>query len=180
MGYIRNGRNTTMRRDRILIVLVVLALSSGVHLSAEPSATSVGLGFSFGAAFPVGSTTNIPNVDGGPSFNWGFYVNIPLISTFHIAPSSELYKFDTQNATDIDLAFKFIVPLGDFDVYAGLSPGLTTVTDVLAPHVGLLGGAAFRLISNLDAFVQAKYAILFEGSRNMGVFHLNAGVLFAF
>jgi len=28
--------------------------------------------------------------------------------------------------------------------------------------------------------VQAKYNLLFEGSRNMGVFHLNAGILFAF
>lgn len=169
-----------MQHAKTLIVLVILALSSAVSLSADPSATSVGLGFSFGAAFPRGSTADIPSADGQPSFNWGFYVNIPLISTFHITPSSELYKFNTQNATDVDLAFKFIVPLGDFDIYAGLSPGLTTVADVLAPHVGLLGGAAFRLISNLDAFVQAKYNILFEGSRNMGVFHLNAGILFAF
>jgi hypothetical protein len=167
-----------MQRPHILIVLVVLALWAALPLSADPSATSVGLGFSFGAAFPQGSTTNIPSA--GASFDWGFYVNIPLISTFHITPSSELYKFGSQNATDVDVAFKFIVPLGDFDLYAGLSPGLTTVADVLAPHVGVLGGAAFRLISNLDAFVQAKYNILFEGNRNMGVFHLNAGVLFAF
>jgi hypothetical protein len=169
-----------MQRAFTLLVLVVLALSSAAPLSADPSAASVGLGFSFGSAFPVGSTANIPRSGGQPSFNWGFYVNIPLISTFHITPSSELYKFSSQNATDVDLAFKFIVPLGDFDVYAGLSPGLTTVTDVLAPHVGILGGAAFRLISNLEAFAQAKYNVLFEGSSNMGVFHLNAGILFAF
>ena len=46
------------------------------------------------------------------SFAYGFYVDIPLISTFHITPSSELYKFADQNATDFDLAFKFIIPLG--------------------------------------------------------------------
>ena len=169
-----------MHRAHTLILLVVLALSVTISLSADPSATSVGLGFSVGAAFPTGSTVNIPSTDGQPSFNWGFYVNIPLVSTFHITPSSELYKFNTQNATDVDLAFKFIVPLGSFDVYAGVSPGLTTVADVLAPHVGILGGAAFRLISNLDAFIQAKYSVLFEGSRNMAIFHLNAGILFAF
>jgi hypothetical protein len=168
-----------MQRVLTLIALLVLALSSAVPLSADPSATSVGLGFSFGAAFPQGSTANIPS-GAGPSFNWGFYVNIPLISTFHITPSSELYKFGSQNAPDVDLAFKFIVPLEGFDIYAGLSPGLTTEADVLAPHVGLLGGAAFRLVSNLDAFVQAKYNVLFEGSRNMGIFHLNAGIIFAF
>ena len=167
-----------MKRAQTLILLVILALGAALPLSADPSATSVGLGFSFGAAFPQGSTTNIPSA--GASFDWGFYVDIPLISTFHITPSSELYKFGAQNATDEDVAFKFIVPLGDFDLYAGVSPGLTTVADVLAPHVGLLAGGAFRLVSNLSAFVQAKYNLLFEGSRNMGVFHLNAGILFAF
>ena len=167
-----------MKHANILIVLVVLALSAALPLSADPSATSVGLGFSFGAAFPQGSTPTIPS--SGASFDWGFYVDIPLISTFHITPSSELYKFSSQNATDVDVAFKFIVPLGNFDLFAGVSPGLTTVADVLAPHVGLLGGGAFRLVSNLDAFVQAKYSLLFEGGRNMGVFHLNAGILFAF
>jgi hypothetical protein len=169
-----------MQRPLIPIALVVLALLFTVPLFADPSATSVGLGFSVGAAFPQGSTAGIPNTDGQPSFDWGFYVNIPLVSTFHLTPSSELYKFNMQNATDVDLAFKFIVPLGSFDLYAGVSPGLTTVADVLAPHVGILGGAAFRLISNLDAFVQAKYCVLFQGSQNMGIFHLTAGMLFAF
>ncbi len=167
-----------MKRAQTLIILVIVGLSAALPLSADPSATSVGLGFSFGAAFPQGSTTNIPSA--GASFDWGFYVNIPLISTFDITPSSELYKFGSQNATDVDMAFKFIVPLGDFELFAGVSPGLTTVADVLAPHVGLLGGGSFRLISNLDAFVQAKYNLLFEGSRNMGVFHVNMGMLFAF
>jgi hypothetical protein len=167
-----------MKRAQTLIALVILALSAALPLSAEPSTTSVGLGFSFGAAFPQGSTTNIPAA--GASFDWGFYVNIPLISTFDITPSSELYKFGSQNATDVDVAFKFIVPLGDFNIFAGVSPGLTTVADVLAPHLGLLGGATYRLISNLDAFVQAKYNLLFEGSRNMGVFHINVGILFEF
>jgi hypothetical protein len=169
-----------MQRSRILIVVFVLALSSVVCLSAEPSATSVGLGFSMGAAFPQGNTAKIVPANGQPSFDWGFYVNIPLVSTFHITPSTELYNFNSQNATDVDLAFKFIVPIGDFNIYAGVSPGLTTVIDVTAPHVGVLAGAGFRLVSNLDAFVQARYNVLFEGGVNMGVFHLTAGILFAF
>jgi hypothetical protein len=180
MGYSRERRNTAMPRMLPLFVLVVLALSSAVPLSADPSATSVGLGFSFGAAFPQGSTTNIPNTEGQPSFNWGFYVNIPLISTFHITPSTELYKFDAQNATDVDLAFKFIVALDDISLFAGVSPGVTTVADVLAPHVGVLLGAGFPLVSNLDAFIQAKYNILFDANQNIRIFHVSAGVLFAF
>ncbi len=164
----------------ICVVLTLCALALGGPLFAQSSATSVGLGLSLGTALPQGSTASIASTDWQPSFNWGFYVNIPLISTFHITPSSELYRFNTQNATDIDLAFKFIVPLGDFNVYAGVAPGLTAVQDVLALHVGAIGGASFRLISNLDAFAQVKYTVLFEGDRNIHILHLNVGVLFTF
>jgi hypothetical protein len=143
-------------------------------LAAQSSATSVGL------ALPNGGTTSLSSPGWQTAFDWGFYVNIPLVSTFHITPSSELYKFDNQNATDVDLAFTFIVPLGAFDAYAGVAPGLTAVQDILAPHIGALGGVAIRLISNLDAFAQVKYTVLFEGGRNMGILHATAGVLFAF
>ena len=114
------------------------------------------------------------------SFNWGFYVNIPLLYTFHITPSSELYKIQDQNATDIDLAFKFIVPLSTLAVYAGFVPGLTAISNVLDLHIGVLGGVTFPLVSNLDLFLQAKYNILFDGGQNMQIIHANAGVLFKF
>ena len=54
------------------------------------------------------------------------------------------------------------------------------VADVLAAHVGALGGVSFRLVSNLEAFVQVKYIVLFDGNQNLGVFHANAGILFTF
>jgi hypothetical protein len=169
-----------MKRQLIHTLILVLGLLSALPLCADPSATSVGLGFSIGATFPQGNTDNISSTDWPPSFNWGFYVNIPLISTFHITPSTELYKFDAQNATDVDLAFKFIVALDDISLFAGVSPGVTTVADVLAPHVGVLLGAGFPLVSNLDAFIQAKYNILFDANQNIRIFHVSAGVLFAF
>ena len=123
---------------------------------AAQSENPVGLGISLGAAVAEGSTPNIPNSGGSMSFNWGFYVDIPLLYTFHITPSSELYKLQDQNATDIDLAFKFIVPLSTLAVYAGWFRGSTAVTNVLDPHVGVLGGATFQLVSNLDVFLQGK------------------------
>ncbi|HUI72574.1 MAG TPA: hypothetical protein VL354_18785, partial [Spirochaetia bacterium] len=112
--------------------------------------------------------------------NWGFYVDIPLIYTFHITPSAELYKLQDQNTTDIDLAFKFFVPLSGFAIYAGFAPGLTAVTTILDPHIGVLAGATFQLVSNLDAFVQAKYNIVFDGGQYVQIFHANAGILFKF
>ncbi len=166
---------------RMVFSVGILALiMAAAPLSAQTSGSSVGLGLSLGAAFPSTAPLSVTGADTSVSFDWGFYVNIPLVYTFHLTPSSELYRFGTQNATDFDIAFKFIVPLSLFNIYAGFVPGLTTVSDVLAVHVGALAGGSFHLISNLEAFVQAKYVWLFMGGQNVGVFHLNAGVLFTF
>jgi hypothetical protein len=149
--------------------LALLLLAAALPVAAQSSANSVGLGASVGLAFPQGSTTDIPSTDWKTSLNWGFYVNIPIISTLHLTPSAELYRFDGANATDISLAFKFIVPLSRFDLYVGLVPGLTAVDDVLPVNLGVM-----------DLFVQGKYAWVFQGGDNLRVLHLNTGILFVF
>jgi len=168
-------------KRRIIVVLAVAALLTvSIAFSSYAAGDSVGLGISVGATFPQGSTADIPSTDWQTSLNWGFYVNIPLIHTFHLTPSSELYKFEDQNATDMAIAFKFIVPLSRFDLYVGFVPGLTAVTNVTAPHVGVLAGGNFPLISNLDIFVQGKYKFVFQGDDNLKVLHANVGLLFNF
>ena len=168
-------------KTRILMSLViVLVISVAALSSAQVSGDSVGLGVAVGIALPQGSTAEISSTDWKMSFNWGFYVNIPLIYTFHITPSAELYKLDKQNVTDMSIAFKFIIPLPRFDLYAGFVPGLTAVTDLTAAHVGLLVGGNFPLISNLDVFVQGKYKWVFKGGENLRVLHANVGLLFNF
>jgi hypothetical protein len=169
-----------MKRATFFLFIVGIVFFAALPLGAQVSGSTVGLGLSAGVALPQGSPETVPGANSFVSFNWGFYVNIPLIYTFHLTPSSELYKFGSQNATDFDIAFKFIVPLSEFSIYAGFVPGLTTVADVLAIHVGALAGGSFHLISNLEAFVQAKYVWLFVGNQNIGVLHLTAGILFTF
>jgi hypothetical protein len=169
-----------MIRSLTAVSAALIILLACLPAGAQAAGDSVGLGVSLGAAFPSGSTSRIATVSGEASFDWGFYVNIPLIYTFHLTPSSELYKLGAQNATDMDLAFKFIVPLSRFSLYGGVAPGLTTTGEVTAMHVGLLAGASFNLVSNLDAFAQAKYQWVFEGNQNLRVLHLNAGMLFNF
>jgi len=166
------------RRTLVVVLTIILALS--IPMASHAAGDSVGLGISVGAAFPQGTTDSISSTDWKTSLNWGFYVNIPLIYTFHLTPSAELYKFDDQNATDMSIAFKFIVPLSRFDLYAGFVPGLTAVAEVTALHVGILVGGNFPLISNLDVFVQGKYKFLFEGGENLKVLHVNVGILFNF
>jgi hypothetical protein len=162
---------------RVLIIgIILLTISSLCYAAGD----SVGLGISAGIAFPQGDTPEITSTDWKAALNWGFYVNIPLIYTFHLTPSSELYKFEDQNATDMSIAFKFIVPLSRFDLYAGFVPGLTAVGSNTALHVGILVGGNFPLISNLDFFVQGKYKWVFEGGENLKVLHANVGVLFNF
>jgi len=169
------------KRARFFVFLLVLVAAMAVApVESHAAGDSVGLGIAVGAAFPQGNTTEIASTNWQASLNWGFYVNIPLIYTFHLTPSSELYKFNDQNATDMSIAFKFIVPLSRFDLYAGFVPGLTAVGAVTAPHVGILFGGNFPLISNLDLFVQGKYKFVFEGGQNLRVLHVNVGVLFNF
>jgi len=160
------------------VVVLMLAALACVPLAAAEN--PVGLGISLGAALAEGSTPNIPSSDGSTSFNWGFYVDLPLLETFHITPSSELYKLQDQNATDIDLAFKFIVPLSGFALYAGFSPGVTAVSNVMDPHVGILAGASLPLVSNLDVFFQGKYNFVFDNGQYLQVLHANAGIVFKF
>ncbi len=165
---------------RFVLPVLLLGLLVAAAAPAQSTADSVGLGAIVGLAFPQGSTAAIPSIDWQTSFNWGFFVNIPIISTLHLTPSAELYRLEGANATDFALAFKLIVPLPRCDLYAGLVPGLTAVSDVTAPHVGLLAGASLRLAGNLDFFLQAKYAWLFEGGENLRVLHANTGILFLF
>jgi hypothetical protein len=169
-----------MKQVGWVAALAAVLIFAVVAPVAEAQGDSIGLGIAVGACLPSGSTPEIPSADWQPSFNWGFYVNIPLIYTFHVTPTAELYKFAAQNATDMAIAFKFIVPLSRFDLYAGAVPGLTTVGDVTAAHVGVLVGTSFQLVSNLDLFVQGKYKWVFEGGQNVRVFHVNAGILFNF
>lgn len=168
---------------RIIVPLLCLCL---IPIAAAParadSSESVGLGVSLGVAFPEGTLDRdkVDLDDWDAAFNWGFYVNIPLIYTFHLTPSAELYKIGDQNATDISLAFKFIVNVWKLDLFVGVVPGLTTVADITAPNVGGLAGLSFNLFANLDFFLQAKYKIMFHGDRNARTLHGHAGILFTF
>ena len=161
---------------RIFLGLLIALLAFGA-VAQNRNGTS--LGIFAGAVAPGSATANIAS-DGLVHLNWGFFVNLPLLQTFNIAPSAELYKFGASNATDFDIAFKFVVPLSGFGVFAGISPGLTTVNTLTAPHVGILGGATFGLVSNLDAFAMVKYTVVFDNSQNASVVHANAGILFYF
>ena len=148
----------------VLAAVVVLLVLPAASPALQAQGGSIGLDVALGAA----------------SFHRGFYVNIHLIYTFQLTPTAELYKLGGRNPTDMAIAFKLILPLSRLDLYAGVVPGLTAVGDLTAAHVGLLGGASFPLVSNLDLFVQGRYKWLFQGESYIRVLNANPGILFNF
>jgi hypothetical protein len=173
---------------RLWIAPLIAALS----LSAAPAfaqARGVGLGAAAGVAIPDGK------ISFDPAFNWGFFVDIPLISTFHITPSTLIYNLNVKDSdvtayvTDISLNFKFMVPLGFVEPFAGVTGGLTVATEIF-PHVGLVAGASFRVIANLDLYIQANYKLVLDyrtntidanaSSENLRDLQIYVGPLFRF
>ena len=167
-------------RRAVFATMALLLLLAGGDSAYAARRDSVSLGVTFGAAFPQHSAGNVQFDDWDASLSWGFYVNIPIVWTFHIAPSTTLYQFRSANATDVDLAFKFIVPVWLLDIYFGVAPGVTTFGEDHMFNVGGMLGVAYNLISNLDMFAEARYKIIIEGNSNVRVLHTFGGILWRF
>ena len=149
--------------------------------AARADNRTVGLGVAAGVAVPNGKP------DFSASLNWGFYVDIPLLSTFHITPSTLLYKLRDSSgagssATDVSLNFKFVIPLGPIGIFAGVTAGLTS-TQSIDPHAGVLAGLSIGLLPNLDVFAQANYKFIIRDDNaggNVRDLQIYAGPLFHF
>jgi len=175
-----------MKTTRIGAVVAVVVLA----LVLAPAAASaddkrVGLGASIGAVFPDnGDPETGRDIDWDDvGLNWGFWVDIPIAWVFHITPSAEIYDLGGEvskgTATDICLNFKFIIPISFMRLFLGLAGGVSVAYDEYNPNAGALVGMSFRLISNLEAFIQGKYKILID-EPNIHAIHANAGLLILF
>lgn len=165
-------------------VLFVFAACTALAVFATPrpaqaSPRGVGLGAGAGVAVPHGGDLSY-----NPSINWGFYVDIPIVSTFHITPSTLLYNLNPDNAdglaaTDVSLNFKFMIPLSFMELFFGVTAGLTS-TDDLDVHAGGLAGVSFNLVSNVDIFAQFDYRVQLTRDDNVRYAMAFAGPLFRF
>ena len=159
--------------------LVVASLVVSTQAYAEPS--GVGLGVAAGV-----NLADADEVDLDTSFSWGFFVDIPLLETFYITPAATLYQIgegDNRSAiTDIDLNFKFIVPIGALSLGVGVTAGLTTGLGDYQPHYGLLGYFGFNIVANLDLFAIAQYKRLTtsDGLPDYNNIHIFGGAMFRF
>jgi hypothetical protein len=168
-----------------LVVLCGVLLVVARPAVAEPNPKGVGLGVGLGLSVPWGEIregTQVRKLH--PNYSWGFYVNIPLISSFHLMPHAELYQLNgNTTATDIGMAFKFIVEGTKFRPYFGLNIGGTNVISSLRFNAGALLGSSFNLYKNLDAFLEGRYMVIMrdvpEGG-NIRNLHVIGGLLFRF
>lgn len=157
----------------IVFLLYSFIQKSYAHYPNQaPNTSSVSLAISLG---PVMNQSELEN---GYSFSGGFYTDIPLLETFHITPSTTIYRFNEFSQTNVSLSFKFLVPMQRFDLMTGLTAGLTS-SKTIFPHVGFFGGITFPLISNLSWFVSANYLYQFDAS-TMHNISVNTGPLFRF
>jgi hypothetical protein len=146
---------------RVLTLAVVMATMLAITPTvASASPTGVGLGVAAGA-----DVSKQGNVDTKTNFSWSFFVDIPLLQTFYITPQTSLYELQLSDATsakvavtDVDLNFKFLVPLGFATLGAGLTAGLTTgLGEHYKGHYGALGIFSLNLVANLDAFAMVQW-----------------------
>ncbi len=167
-----------MRRP-LLLTALLLVLVPGL---AQANPRAVGLGAAAGVALPHSG-----DVPYKPTLAWGFFVDIPIISTFTITPSAIVYGvrpkiegFDNEDPyTDISLSFKFVIPIDPVGIFVGVTGGLTTSTDIDV-HVGALVGVSVQIVSNFEIFVQANYRMLLEEGNNRNTLHVFGGPLFRF
>jgi hypothetical protein len=175
----------------LAVTILAAVMVSGPQTGQARESDDVGLGVAIGTSVPM-STSAVKTGVSGMSLDWGFFVDIPLISTFYISPSAMIYDLKIPDAlqvegmptkwsvTDIDLNFKFIVPISKLSLQAGVLAGLTTGADLgnlYTPHAGLVVAVAYNLVSNLDAFVLANYKILFNNNSNVKTLHAYAGLM---
>jgi hypothetical protein len=155
--------------------LVIVTLIASLFPSAADASRyanrlrgkNVGLGLAAGFQLP---SAEAPISASGA---WGFYTDIPLLRTFHLSPSTILYRLDREDgsrdiaAADVSMNFKFIVPLQRLNAMAGVTTGVTS-TDKTVPHMGVVGGVSFKIVSNLYFFIHANYRYVLDDT---GVIH---------
>jgi hypothetical protein len=156
-----------------------------VETGAEVGNRQVGLGLVAGAAFPFANQEKYKITE-----SWGFYVDIPIISTFHISPATTLYRLNSDNVgnngiTDLSLNFKFVIPLKMWHIYVaalmGISNGKFINDDFIQMHVGGNLGFAYRVISNIDITAMCQYKLIIDGDQgNVNMMQAMGGMQFNF
>ncbi len=175
-----------MRNISALVLFMALLLFSFEVLAQEEDGSfnkQVGLGVIGGVNIPISNDTNYEVTE-----VWGFYVDVPIVSTFHLTPQANLWRIvedgHKSGAADLDLNFKFVIPLPGWRIFISALLGLSTGDfnlGMYAPHMGGNIGFTARMVSNLDFVFMFQYKFLVDGTAsNAHLLQPVAGLQFNF
>jgi len=166
---------------RVAFVCALITAPSAAIAGAQ----GVGLGVAAGASFsPTTINSGAQSTNVGKGFAWGFFVDIPLLDSFYIAPAAMLYQLDLGNGpkptTDIDLNFKFIIPIGNLDLGGGVTTGVTHADTDYSFHYGALAYIGYAISKNLEAFALMQYKRIVRTGSDVDTLYGFGGGMFRF
>ena len=169
-----------------ITALTMMLVAIAAPQSALAGAKGVGIGVAGGLAWSgdeIETSTGITDKVGS-GYTWGFFVDIPLLETFYISPAATVYELNLGNAnqpaTDIDMNFKFMIPLDRLDIGIGVTAGMTIAEQKYHGHWGALAYLGYNLVSNIDVFFMSQYKQLVRTGKEINKLHNFAGLMFRF
>ena len=177
---------------RILAILLLPATASaawGDYFNKSnqrpPTPTGVGLGVAIGGNYsPNEISDGIKKSDAGGGFAWGFFVDIPVAKNFSLMPAAMMYEinFGTGNTpiTDVDMNFKFRIPLDRWTSGAGANIGASNAEAHYRAHFGGIGMVNFSVVPNFDIFIMMLYKRLSRPGTDVDTIQGFAGGMFVF
>ncbi len=169
-----------------ITALTMMFIAIAAPQSAFAGAKGVGIGVAGGLVWSGDEIENSVGISQkvGSGYSWGFFVDIPLLETFYISPAATVYELnlgdEKQPATDIDLNFKFMIPLDRLDIGIGLTAGMTIAEQKYHGHWGALAYVGYNLVSNIDLFIMSQYKQLIRTGKEVNDLHNFAGFMFRF
>ena len=169
-----------------ITALTMMLVAIAAPQSALAGAKGVGIGVAGGLAWSGDEIETSAGITDkvGSGYTWGFFVDIPLLETFYISPAATVYELNLGNAnqpaTDIDMNFKFMIPLDRLDIGIGVTAGMTIAEQKYHGHWGALAYLGYNLVSNIDVFFMSQYKQLVRTGKEINKLHNFAGLMFRF
>jgi hypothetical protein len=145
----------------------------------------VGLGAAIGGNYsPSEIFDGLKKTAAGGGFAWGFFVDIPIVKNFSIMPAAMMYEINFGGGytpiTDVDLNFKFRIPIHRFTLSAGPNIGVSNAEAHYRAHFGAVGMLSFSVMENFDIFAMMLYKRISRPGDDVDTIQEFAGGMFVF
>lgn len=178
----------------LLLVLICSTIFAASAADAKAGAAENSLGMMLGVNMPFKGGRDYHQV----SEAYGFYVDLLVYKTFFITPEAIIYRLNAEGdgdgsygrgITDIDIAFKFIIPLGSFNLMFAMKGGISNGVQSsgifkedwpLTVNFGAKTGLDWNFVSNLALTTQAVWSFMPLDEGNLQQLFIFAGLRYTF